>query len=100
MINWTEEDVEYICTNILQPVLEVTIKGIAEEQGKLDDITDRMISSIGNAISEIKYEMVRDRRFILGFLSEYTHIKKDVIYDLYKSWCAEFDRLNKEKKDE
>ena len=97
MINWTEEDVEYICTNILRPVLEETVKGIAAEQGKLDDITDMTISKICDAISDIRYEMMRDGRFFLGFIAEYTHMNKDALYDGYRQWCEEFDRLNKEK---
>jgi len=55
MINWTEEDVEYLCMNILYPVLEETVKGIVAEQEKLDSITDRMINAIGDAIQDIRY---------------------------------------------
>lgn len=104
MINWTEEDVEYICTNILQPVLEATIKGISEEQVKFDAITDRLLDSIGDAICDIRYKQERDRRFYKMMFSEML-IKNTLFtpagYDeFYKSWCEEFDKLNKEKKDD
>ena len=102
MINWTEEDVEYICTNILQPVLEVTIKGIANEQIKLDEITDRILDSIGDAIHEIRYEQERDRRFYKAMFTQLllknTMLTPAAYDEFYKNWCNEFDKLNKENK--
>lgn len=103
MINWTEEDVEYICTNILQPVLEATIKGIANEQAKLDEVTDRILDSIGDAIHEIRYEQERDRRFYKAMFTQLllknTMLTPAAYDEFYKNWCNEFDRLNKEKQD-
>jgi hypothetical protein len=104
MIDWTEEDIEYICTNILQPAFEVTIKGIAEEQDKSDQITDRLLSSIGDAISDIRYEQERDRRFYKAMFTQLllknTMLTPAAYDEFYKSWCEEFDKLNKEKKDD
>jgi hypothetical protein len=97
MINWTEEDVEYICTNILKPALEATVSGIAKEQGELEKITNRMLKSIGDAIYDIRYEQERDRRFYKAMFTQ-VFDKNEAAYDeFYKSWCEEFDRLNKEK---
>lgn len=102
MINWTEEDVEYICTNILQPVLEVTIKGIAEEQEKSDEITDRVLHSISSAIHDIRYEQERDRRFYKAMFTQLllnnTMLTSAAYDEFYKNWCNEFDKLNKENK--
>ena len=103
MINWTEEDVEYICTNILQPVLEATIQGIADEQAKLEAITDRVFDSIGDAICDIRYKQERDRIFYKAMFTQLllknTMLTPAAYDEFYKNWCAEFDRLNKEKKD-
>lgn len=102
MINWTEEDVEYICTNILQLVLEVTIKGVANEQAKLDEVTDRILDSIGDAIHEIRYEQERDRRFYKAMFTQLllknTMLTPAAYDEFYKNWCNEFDKLNKENK--
>lgn len=101
MINWTAEDVEYICTNILQPAFEVTIKGISEEQGKLEAITDRLLDSIGDTICDIRYKQERDRRFYKAMFTQLllknTMLTPAAYDEFYKSWCEEFDRLNKEK---
>lgn len=101
MINWTKEDVEFICTNIVGPALVETIKGIAKEQEKLDEITDRILKSIGNAIQEIRYEQERDRRFHKAMFSDVvlrnTLFTPDSYDDFYKKWCEKFDELNKEK---
>lgn len=103
MINWTEEDIEYLCMNILYPVLEETIKGIAAEQEKLDAITDRMIHMNGDAISDIRYKMERDRRFYKAMFTQLllknTMLTPAAYDEFYQNWCAEFDKLNKEKKD-
>ncbi len=104
MINWTEEDVEYICTNILQPVLDVVIQGVADEQGKLDKITDKMLRSIGDAIHDIRYEQERDRRFYKAMFTQLllknTMLTPTAYDEFYKNWCEEFDKLNKEKTDD
>ena len=97
MINWTEEDVKFICQNILQPVLEETIKGIDGEQGKFEDITDRVLKLIGDSIQEIRYEQERDRRFYKAFFTQVHNIESETYDNFYKSWCEEFDQLNKEK---
>ena len=97
MINWTKEDIEFICTNIIQPALEVTIKGIAQEQGNLDAITDKILKSIGDAILEIRYEQERDRRFYKSLLTQALYMNEASYDNVYKSWCEEFDKLNKEK---
>lgn len=103
MINWTEEDIEYLCMNILYPVLEETVKGIAAEQEKLDATTDRMISAIGDAIHNLRYEQERDRRFYKAMFTQLllknTMLTPAAYDEFYQNWCAEFDKLNKEKKD-
>lgn len=97
MINWTKEDIEFICTNIVWPALETTIKGIAQEQGNLDAITDRILKSIGDAIKDIRYEQERDRRFYKALLTQALYMNETAYDAFYKSWCEEFDKLNKDK---
>lgn len=101
MINWTQEDIEFISMNIVAPALVETIKGVAKEQEKLDEITDRILKSIGNAIREIRYEQERDRRFHKAMFSDMvlrnTLFTPDNYDDFYKKWCEKFDELNKEK---
>jgi len=99
MINWTEEDVEYLCMNILYPVLEETVKGIVAEQEKLDSITDRMINAIGDAIQDIRYKQERDRRFYKAMFTQLLRLTPAAYDEFYQNWCAEIDKLNKEKKD-
>lgn len=103
MINWTEEDIEYLCMNILYPALEETAKGIVAEQEKLDEITDRMINAIGDAIKDIRYKQERDRRFYKAMFTQLllknTMLTPAAYDEFYQNWCAEFDKLNKEQKD-
>lgn len=94
MINWTEEDVKFVYENMLKPVMEEAAKATAEGIARSTKITDKMFSAIADTIQELRYEMMRDRRFFLGFISEYTHLDKESLYDGYKKWCEEFDKLN------
>ena len=97
MINLTPDDVKYICSDILQPLL-IELNGTQERQ--VESI-NRIFNIIGDAINDIRYEQERDRRFYKLMFSE-ALLKNQLFtpagYDeFYKNWCEEFDRLNKEQ---
>jgi hypothetical protein len=105
MINWTKEDVEFICKTIVLPAITEATKAISENEEKLQEIQhesySKIFESIINRLNKISYEQERDRRFYKMMFSELT-LKNQLItptrYDaFYKSWCEEFDKLNKEK---
>ena len=95
-------------------ILGETIKNLGQESIKYSDalqenafkligtMTDHMVNIRDNA----SYERQRDIRFVLGYLAILWGCDKDAMYDNYKHWCEEFDKLNKpqndseEKKDE
>lgn len=101
MVNWTEEDIKFICENIMAPLGHELAK-IMEEHDKISsESLERVFDAIINQIKEIRYEQERDRRFYRVMFSE-ALIRNQLFtpagYDeFYKSWCEEFDKLNKEK---
>lgn len=105
MVNWTKEDVEFICQNIVLPAITKTAESISENEEKLQEIQhesySKIFGSIIDRLNQLSYEQERDRRFYKMMFSELT-LKNQLItpagYDaFYKSWCEEFDKLNKKK---
>ena len=79
--NLSKESINY--TNTLQ---ENTFKLI-------DTITDHMVKIRNDA----SYERQRDIRFVLGYLASLWGCDNDRMYNNYKHWCEEFDKLNRPK---
>ena len=101
MINWTAEDIEFICNNLMKPMCD----GMIEAMKGSDEIKyqglEKIFNSIIDRIKELEYQQERDRRFYKVMFSE-ALIRNQLFtpsgYDeFYKTWCEEFDRLNKEK---
>lgn len=97
MINWTEEDVEFICKNLLAPMSEELVK-VFNSRDKLEsEALDKVFSVVTDQLKEIKYEQERDRRFYKVMFTQVFDKNARAYDDFYKSWCEEFDKLNKEK---
>lgn len=98
MTNLTEEDVKFICEFLLAPLSKEVANAIESYDKTNAEVLERLFDGLIEQIEKIRYEQERDRRFFIGFISEYARMNKDSLYDFYKSWCEEFDKLNKEKK--
>lgn len=77
---------------ILTPLMEEVTKGNS-------DITMKMIDKLGDYMVKIRddaeYNRLRDIRFVLTYLAKLWGCDRDRMYDSYKSWSEEFDKLNK-----
>ena len=97
MINWTEEDITFICRHLLTPMSEEIIK-VFNSRDKLEsEALDKVFSAVTDQLKEIRYEQERDRRFFLQLCSQYACVNHEKMQDVYKSWCEEFNKLNKDK---
>lgn len=97
MLNWTQEDVEFIVNNIITPCLTPCFEELAKETIKLDEMTTesnhKTSMMLAERIRELDYEKMRDRAFFLSYLG-----KLDRLYDvnkIYKNFCEEYDKHNK-----
>lgn len=103
MTNLTEEDVKFICEYLLAP-LSQEVANVIENYDKTNaGVLEHLCDGLIKQIEKIRYEQERDRRFYKVMFSE-ALIRNQLFtpagYDeFYKSWCEEFDRLNKERKD-
>ena len=102
MTNLTEEDVKFICEFLLAP-LSAEVADVMENYDKTNaEVLERLCDGLIKQIEKIRYEQERDRRFYKMMFSE-ALVRNQLFtpsgYDeFYKSWCEEFDKLNKEKK--
>ena len=97
MLNWTEEDVNFVAEKIMVPLLVPYTELLANEMAKLDEMSDEINSKVFNIVAdrirEIDYEKNRDRTFFLSYLG-----KLDRLFDvnkIYKNFCEEYDKHNK-----
>ena len=101
MINWTEEDVAFICKNIVLPAIMEATKAISDNEEKLQEISQesykKIFTVITDRLNQLDYEQERDRRFFLQLYSQHAYINYEKMQDVYKNWCEEFDKLNKDK---
>ena len=93
MLNWTEEDVEFIVKHIINPCFDE----FTNELIKLDEMTTesnhKTSMMLAERIRELDYEKMRDRAFFLSYLG-----KLDRLFDvnkIYKNFCEEYDKHNK-----
>lgn len=95
-------DVLQIYTQTL--VEETTGYVDATEEG-IVKIIDKMTDALATMRKDLDYLRQRDMHFIISYLAREKLCSRDTMFDIYHSWCEEFDKLNKpntseEKKNE
>lgn len=102
MTNLTEEDVKFICGYLLTPLSEEVANAMESYDKTNAEVLEHLCDGFLKQIEKIRYEQERDRRFYKELfirLFKTNGLFHSVSYDeLYKDWCEEFDRLNKENK--
>ena len=89
-------------------ILGETIKNLGQESinysNTLQENTYKLINTITDHMVKIRdnasYERQRDISFMIGLIAQFNLCNKEVIFNEYKRWCEEFDKLNKPKVDE
>ena len=99
MINWTEEDVNFIVKSIVVPCFESFLEGQLKLDEQSIEMYMKMIDSVSDKISEriraVEYDRYRDRSFFMAFLSQTHGISQETMTSNYNNYCKEYDKLNK-----
>lgn len=99
MLNWTEEDIEYLSNVMLKPYTKELTEEMAEYDNKSYEICEKMILQMADLvkvrIKELNYNETRDRMFFMTLLCNQFEFDKDVLDNVYKEYCENFDALNK-----
>ena len=99
MLNWAAEDIEYLSNVMLKPYTKALTEKMEEYNDKSYDICEKMILQMADLvkvrIKELNYNETRDRMFFMTLLCNQFEFDKDVLDNVYKEYCENFDALNK-----
>jgi hypothetical protein len=99
MINWTEEDIKFVCEGIVMPI----VNEVLETNDKIDIIHEeaygKLFDSIIEKLTKTSYNQRRDITFLLDLIAKQEHLDRDGLYNVYNIYCEQYDKLHKEKQD-
>ena len=95
MLNWTAEDIEHLSNVMLKPYTKMLTEKMAEHDDKSYEICKKMADLVKVRIKELNYKETRDRMFFMTLLCNEFEFDKDVLDNVYKEYCENFDALNK-----
>ena len=99
MLNWTAEDIEYLSNVMLKPYTEALAEQMDEHDDMSYEVCKKMILQMADLvkvrIKELNYNETRDRMFFMTLLCNQFEVDKDMLDNVYKEYCANFDALNK-----
>ena len=91
MINWTEEDVKFVCNTMIMPAMERMVKLIDSS----NDSHNRTIERLINALDETNYQQSREISFLKTIITQYCHLDPDKLALAREEYFKQFDELNK-----
>lgn len=93
MINWTEEDVKFICNNMINPAMEQVVKLIESSY----DSHSRVIDQVVDALDKVNYQQSREISFLKMLVMTQLNLSPKKVEELRKEYFKQFDELNKER---
>ena len=94
MINWTEEDVKFICNSMINPAMEQIVKLIESSH----DSHGRVIDNVIDALNKVTYRQSREIAFLKMLVTTQLNLSPKKVEELRKEYFKQFDELNKENK--
>ena len=92
----------------LADILKIYTQNLVKETADYVDITQegafKIIKKLTDSLVEMRkdldYLRQRDMHFIINYLAREKLCNRDTLFDIYRGWCDEFDKLNKPQKGE
>lgn len=95
MINWTEEDIKFLCESIMIPMGK-EIAGALEHYDEVSaESLNRVFDAVAEQLKQIRYEQRRDRQFYKQMFMAINHLDADGYNKLYEDYCRRYDELAK-----
>lgn len=92
MINWTKEDIEFVCNTMVNPAMAQLLKFIETS----NDSHNRMIEALTNALDRVSYQQSREIAFLKTIITQYCHFDPDKLKVAREEYFKQYDELNKE----
>lgn len=93
MINWTEEDVKFVCNTMVNPAMAQLLKFIETS----NDSHNRIIEALTNALDKVSYQQSREIAFLQSIITKCCHLDPEKLNVAREEYFKQFDELNKEK---
>lgn len=91
MINWTEEDVKFVCNTMINPAAAQLLKFIETS----NDSHNQMIEALTNALDKVSYQQSREISFLKHIIISCCHLDQDKLNVAREEYFKQFDKLNK-----
>ncbi len=93
MINWTEEDVKFVCNTMINPAMTELLKFIETS----NDSHGRIIDSLTDAFDKVSYQQNREIAFLKAIITKYCRLDPDKLNVAREEYIKQFDELNKKE---
>lgn len=100
MINWTEEDVKFVCEAIVMPIAKEIMETNDRINKSHEESYGRLFDAVIDKLNEISFNRRRDVTFFLDLIAKQEHLDRDGLYNVYNIYCEQYDKLHKEKKND
>ena len=90
MINWTEEDVKFICESMIMPAMQEAMKVM----DKSNDSLTQCIGIVTDTLAKLASEQRKENYFFRAFIMQQLHMSQEEFYAMYHNWCSEYDKEN------
>ena len=92
MINWTEEDVNFVCNTMIVPAMERMIQFVNTAY----DSNHKSIEALVNAFDKISYQHTREIAFLKAIIVQYCHLDPEKLAAAHEEYIKQYDELSKE----
>ena len=93
MINWTKEDIEFVCNSMINPAMTQVLKFIETS----NDGHNRMIESLTSALDRVSYLHAREISFLKTIIINHCHLDPEKLNVAREEYFKQFDELNKKE---
>lgn len=91
MINWTEEDVKFVCNTMIVPAMEQVMKMVDVSY----DSNYKSIEAVVGALDKVNYQHKREISFLQTIIIQYCRLDPQKLQLAREEYFKQYDELNK-----
>lgn len=96
MINWTEEDIKFVCSTMVIPAVEQVMKMVENSY----DANHKSIERVVDALDKVSSRQAKEISFLKSVIVKCCHLDPDKLNLAREEYFKQYDELNKENSNE
>lgn len=92
MINWTEEDIKFVCNTMINPAMAQLLKFIETS----NDSHNRMIEAFTDTLDKVSSQQAKEIAFLKAIITKCCNLDPDKLNLVREEYFKQYDELNKE----